>query len=69
MCIRDRIEAICSAAGDAGYWKITGKLFTDNEPSRALLRRAGFRDVGVHNRHGRLDGEWRDVVVVERSLS
>jgi L-amino acid N-acyltransferase YncA len=62
------IDAICRAAREAGYWKLTGKLFLDNEPSRALLRRAGFRDVGVHHRHGRLDGEWRDVLVVERSL-
>jgi L-amino acid N-acyltransferase YncA len=62
------IDAICATAADAGYWKLTGKLFPDNEPSRALFRRSGFRDVGVHHRHGQLDGEWRDVVVVERSL-
>jgi phosphinothricin acetyltransferase len=62
------IDAICRAAADAGYWKLIGKLFPDNEPSRALLRRAGFRDVGLHHRHGRLDGDWRDVLVVERSL-
>ncbi len=62
------IDAICETAAGAGYWKLTGKLFPDNEPSRALFRRSGFRDVGVHARHGRLDGEWRDVVVVERSL-
>ena len=62
------IDAIYRTAAEAGYWKLTGKLFLDNEPSRALLRRAGFRDVGVHHRHGRLDGDWRDVLVVERSL-
>jgi phosphinothricin acetyltransferase len=62
------IDAICDTAAGAGYWKLTGKLFPDNEPSRALFRRSGFRDVGVHHRHGQLDGEWRDVVVVERSL-
>jgi phosphinothricin acetyltransferase len=33
-----------------------------------LLGRRGFRDVGLHHRHGRLDGEWRDVLVVERLL-
>jgi L-amino acid N-acyltransferase YncA len=62
------VEAACSAVEERGYWKVLGKLFTENEPSRALLRRCGFRDVGVHQRHGRLDGEWRDVVVVERLL-
>jgi phosphinothricin acetyltransferase len=39
-----------------------------NEASLALARRCGFRDVGIHQPHGRLDGEWRDVLVVERLL-
>jgi L-amino acid N-acyltransferase YncA len=62
------VEAVCRAVEEAGYWKVLGKLFPENEPSRELLRRCGFRDVGLHHRHGRLDGEWRDVVVVERLL-
>ena len=65
---RQLVEAVCGAVEERGYWKVLGKLFTENEPSRALLRGCGFRDVGVHLRHGRLDGEWRDVVVVERLL-
>ena len=36
--------------------------------SRALLRALGFREVGVYERHGQLDGVWRDVVIVERLL-
>jgi L-amino acid N-acyltransferase YncA len=62
----DLTESTFRAAEAAGYWKLIGKLFPDNEPSRALLRRCGFRDVGLHHRHGRLDGQWRDVLVVER---
>jgi RimJ/RimL family protein N-acetyltransferase len=34
-----------------------------------LLARCGFRVVGRHERHGRLDGEWRDVMLVERHLA
>jgi phosphinothricin acetyltransferase len=51
-----------------GGTKLLGKLFTTNEASRRLVARCGFREVGVHLRHGRLDGEWRDVVLVERLL-
>jgi phosphinothricin acetyltransferase len=58
----------CEQARGSGYWKLVGKLFTTNEPSIELAHACGFRDVGVHLRHGRLDGEWRDVLVVERSL-
>ena len=66
---RDLLEALAAAARQAGYYKLVGKLFTTNAASIALARRCGFREVGVHERHGRLDGEWRDVLVVERSLA
>jgi phosphinothricin acetyltransferase len=33
-----------------------------------LVRELGFREVGVYEKHGKLDGAWRDVVIVERLL-
>ena len=33
-----------------------------------MHRAAGFAEVGVQRRHGRLDGEWKDCVLVERLL-
>jgi L-amino acid N-acyltransferase YncA len=62
------LEALADAAEAAGYHKLTAKLFTTNQGSLALARRCGFREVGVHENHARLDGEWRDVLVVERLL-
>lgn len=62
------LEALAGAAEAAGYWKLIGRMLTTNEPSAALARRCGFSTVGVHRRHGRLEGEWRDVLVVERLL-
>jgi L-amino acid N-acyltransferase YncA len=58
--------ALIQEAGRTGYHKIVGKLFADSVASLRLVSRQGFRQVGVHLRHGRLDGEWRDVVLVER---
>jgi phosphinothricin acetyltransferase len=52
---------------DGGY-KLIGKVMAANPASIALCERCGFRTVGVHHRHGRLHGEWQDVVVVERLL-
>ncbi len=52
----------------AGFWKVLSRLFPENTASRALCARFGFREVGVYKRHGRLDGEWRDTVIVERLL-
>ena len=33
-----------------------------------MHRAAGFYEVGIQPRHGRLDGEWKDCVLVERLL-
>ena len=49
--------------------KLIAKVFTSNAASIALFHRCGYRDVGTHLRHGRLDDEWKDVLVMERSLS
>ncbi len=51
-----------------GLYKLTSRVFTDNEPSRAAHRAAGFEEVGIQRRHGKLDGEWKDCVLVERLL-
>jgi phosphinothricin acetyltransferase len=62
------MEALISAAERAGVWKLTSRVFVENGPSRKLLLSLGFREVGVHEKHARLDGAWRDVVVVERLI-
>lgn len=61
-------EALASAAQSGGFHKMVGKLFTDNVASIRLVERCGFDSVGLHRRHGKLDGTWRDVLVVERLL-
>jgi len=61
-------KTLAGAARGSGFHKLIGKLFTDNTASIRLVERCGFSPVGLHRRHGRLDGEWRDVLVVERLL-
>lgn len=53
----------------AGFWKLVSRVFVENAASRGLLRALGFREVGVYEKHGQLDGIWRDVVIVEYVLS
>src|ERR687887_76771 len=65
---RALMEAVAREAERRGYHKLTGKIFTSNRPSIALVHSCGWREVGIHRRHGRLDGEWRGGVVVERLL-
>jgi phosphinothricin acetyltransferase len=63
---RALLEALAQEAERRGFHKLVGKIFTSNESSIALVRSCGWREVGVHHRHGRLDGNWKDVLVVER---
>ena len=65
---RRLLDALAAEAERRGYWKLVGLLFPENRRSVALCASAGFREVGVLRRHGRLDGRWRDVLLVERQL-
>jgi L-amino acid N-acyltransferase YncA len=65
---RIAMESLIEAARAAGFWKLVSRVFVENAASRALLKRLGFREVGIYERHGQLHGTWRDVVIVERLL-
>ena len=65
---RRLLDALCAEAERAGIYKLTSRVFTDNAASRAAHVAAGFHEVGVQRRHGRLDGRWKDCVLVERLL-
>ncbi len=62
------MKALMEVAEEAGFWKLVSRVFVENTPSRELLLSLGFREVGVHEKHARLAGIWRDVAVVERLL-
>ncbi|HEX2438800.1 MAG TPA: arsinothricin resistance N-acetyltransferase ArsN1 family A [Methylomirabilota bacterium] len=65
---RAALEALCRAYAERGFWKIVSRIFPENAASLALHERCGFRVVGVYERHGKLEGQWRDCVIVERLL-
>jgi phosphinothricin acetyltransferase len=65
---RELLAALEEAAVADGRYKLIAKIFDANEPSLRLFERAGYTMVGTHRRHGRLDGEWKDVVVLEKLI-
>jgi phosphinothricin acetyltransferase len=65
---RRLLDALAAESERRGLYKLTSRIFTTNAASRAVHRAAGFEEVGVKRRHGRLDGEWKDCVLVERLL-
>jgi phosphinothricin acetyltransferase len=62
------LEALSEATVHSGGWKLTSRIFPENVASLEACRAAGFRVVGTHLRHAKLDGVWRDVVTVEKLL-
>jgi L-amino acid N-acyltransferase YncA len=65
---RAALAALVEECERRGLWKLVSRIFPENEPSLALCRSLGFREVGVYRRHGKLDGAWRDCVIVELLL-
>ncbi len=59
------MQALLQEAQRCGFWKLLSRIFVENAASRALMRDLGFREVGIYHKHGKLDGRWRDVVIVE----
>ena len=60
------LEALVERSAIAGIWTLQAGVFPENRASLALHRACGFRTVGIRERIARLDGAWRDVVLLER---
>ena len=60
------LERLIESTERAGIWTIQSGIFPENAASLALHERVGFRVVGRRERLGKQNGEWRDVLFVER---
>jgi L-amino acid N-acyltransferase YncA len=63
---RALLERLVEETEAAGLWTLQASVFPENRASVALHHRCGFRTVGVRERIARLDGAWRDTVLLER---
>ena len=50
------------------YHHLVAKLWAANERSRALHRKFGYNLVGIQREIGCVDGEWRDVAIMQKVL-
>ncbi len=60
------LRRLVDASEAEGIWTLQAGIFPENEASIELHRRAGFREVGRREKLGKLDGAWRDVILLER---
>lgn len=63
---RKLLQALISVSETAGFWTLQSGIFPENTPSVALHKKLGFREVGRREQIGCLNGNWRDVLLMER---
>jgi L-amino acid N-acyltransferase YncA len=60
------MKSLIEQSEEHDIWTLQSGVFPENIPSIHLHKKYGFREVGIRERIGRLDGAWRDVVLLER---
>jgi L-amino acid N-acyltransferase YncA len=60
------LQALIEESERAGIWTLQGGVFPENVASIALQKSCGFREVGLRERLGQMNGVWRDVLILER---
>lgn len=59
------LQSLIETGRQQGHLKLIGRFFVFNQVSRSLRKQLGFREIGFHEKHGKFDGKWIDVVEVE----
>jgi L-amino acid N-acyltransferase YncA len=60
------MNALITGSEQAGIWTLQATVFPDNATTLRLHERFGFREVGRREKIARLDGKWRDTLLLER---
>jgi len=60
------LAALVESSDAGGLWTLEAGVLPENEASVRMHERCGFRVVGRRERLGRMRGEWRDVLLLER---
>lgn len=63
---RRLLEGLINESERYGIWTLQAGIFPENVASRQLHLSCGFREVGRRERIGKMNGIWRDTVLLER---
>jgi phosphinothricin acetyltransferase len=65
--IGDRLlEHLVKKSEECGIWTLQAGIFPENIPSIRLHQKHGFRIVGTREKIGKMNGRWRDIILMER---
>jgi L-amino acid N-acyltransferase YncA len=60
------LQFIIAHSEEKGIWTLQAGIFAKNNASIHLHEKSGFRHLGIREKIGQLDGQWLDVVLMER---
>jgi phosphinothricin acetyltransferase len=63
---RALLEKLVSESEANDIWTLQASIFPENSASLRLHKSCGFREVGRRERIGKMNGVWRDTVLLER---
>jgi L-amino acid N-acyltransferase YncA len=63
------MERIIDSSEMNGIWTLVSSVFPENEATLKLHAKFGFREIGRRERIAKLDGVWRDTILLEKRSS
>ena len=63
---RKLLQSLIDESGQNGIWTLQAGMFPENTGSLSLHQSCGFREVGRRERIGKMNGAWRDTILLER---
>lgn len=63
---RKLLDALITESEQNGIWTLQAGIFPENVGSLVVHQRCGFREVGRRERIGKMNGAWRDTILLER---
>ena len=60
------MEKVIESSEKAGIWTLYSSIFPENIPTLNLHQKFGFRIIGTREKIAKLDGVWRDTLLLEK---
>lgn len=60
------LQALIEASENENYWTLQAGIFPENTASLAIHQSCGFRIIGTSEKIGKMNGVWRDTVLLEK---
>lgn len=60
------LEELVKQSEENGIWTLQSGIFQENTGSIKIHEKNGFKTIGIREKIGKMNGRWRDVILMER---